>query len=203
MSKLFDTLEKIQEQENVRPHAEQAASPLSAKKTGRYLPFLVGLTVIVAIFAGIKYFPHAKKSILPSPAKIHKNTPAPAVTPSPMISHADSRIPVTTNLPSPQQVEQFNNHGVTLTQRGDAWAALYYFDKASKLAPGQPEPLVNMAIVLTQMDLGFPAARIFKEAYQLAPENDYLLQAIELAIAEQILPPDFYETMPVPGIEEN
>ncbi len=203
MSKLFDTLEKIQAQENVRPMVEQVAPPPSAKKTGRYFPFLVGLTVVVAIFAGVKYFPLLKKNITPSPTKVQTKTPAPATPSTPKVSHADSRIAVTKNLATHQQVEQLNNHGVALTQKGDTWAALYYFDKASKLAPKQSEPLVNMAIVLAQMDLGFPAARVFREAYQLDPENNYLLQAIELAIAEQILPPDFYETIPIPGLEEN
>ncbi len=201
MSKLFDTLEKIQEQENPSPQAEQAATPRPARKTGRYFPFLVGLTVIVALLIAGQYYPVIKKRLSRPPAKMQVSSPQATSASKPEISHAASQAPMANNLSGQAQVEYFNNYAVSLTEKGDAWAALYYFDKASNLAPEQPEPLINMAIILSQMDLGFPASRIFKKAYQLAPDNEYLLQAIELAIAEQVLPPDFHETIPVPGMD--
>jgi tetratricopeptide (TPR) repeat protein len=95
--------------------------------------------------------------------------------------------------------EYFNNHAVSLNAKGETWTALYYLDKASRVAPKQPEPLINMALILTQMDLGFPAGRLFKKAYQLDPDNEYLRQAMELAIEKQVLPPDFYKSMPLPA----
>ncbi len=201
MSKLFDTLEKIQEQETTSPQAEQAATLPPARKTGRYFPFLVGLTVIVAIVVAGQYLPVLKTKLSRQSKKIELSTPVAPPVSGPQISHAGSRTAQGENLTGLAQVEYFNNHAVGLTEKGDAWAALYYFDKASKLAPEQPAPLINMAVILAQMDLGFPAGRIFKKAYQLAPDNNHLLQAIELAIAEQILPPDFFETIPVPGMD--
>ncbi len=201
MSKLFDTLEKIQDQEDTSPRAEQAATPSAPRKTGRYFPFLVGLTAIVAIIAVGKYLPIFTKGPAQQPDRVQTSRPATTPANRPPISHAASQAARGENLPTQARIEYFNNHAVDLTKKGDAWAALYYFDKAGKLAPEQPEPLINMAIILSQMDLGFPASRIFTKAYQLAPDNDHLLQAIELAIAEQVLPPDFYETIPVPGTD--
>ncbi len=201
MSKLFDTLEKIQEKEASSPPAEESRSPRPAKKTGRYFPFLLGLTIIVAMMAAGQYLPVFKKSLSRPPQKPQTTSQATTPAQKPQPSYAASQTDQGDKLAGPAQVEYFNNHAVALTEKGDAWAALYYFDKASKLAPTQPEPLINMAVILSQMDLGFPAGRIFKQAYQLAPENEHLLQAIELAIAEHVLPPDFYETIPISGID--
>ncbi|MBU0681194.1 MAG: hypothetical protein KKD73_07215 [Proteobacteria bacterium] len=201
MSKLFDTLEKIQEQEAPSPQVEHAARPRSAKKSGRYFPFLVGVTVIVAIVVAGKYLPVIKKNISRQTVQVQESNPASTAVPSSQISPAASQVPQQENLSGLDQVVYLNNQAVALVEKGDAWSALYYFDKASKLGPQQPEPLINMAVILMQMDLGFPAGRLFKQAYQLAPDNDQLLEAIELAIADQVLPPDFFETIPVPGID--
>lgn len=201
MSKLFDTLEKIQEQEAPSPQVEHTARPRSAKKSGRYFPFLVGVTVIVAIVVAGKYLPAIKKNLSRQTVQVQGSKPATTAAQNSQISPAASHVPDQENLSGPDQVAYLNNQAVALVEKGDAWSALYYFDKASKLGPQQPEPLINMAVILMQMDLGFPAGRLFKQAYQLAPGNDQLLEAIELAIADQVLPPDFFETIPVPGMD--
>ncbi len=203
MSKLFDALEKIQEQEDTSPQVEQVAKPQPTRKTGRYFPFLVGLTVIAAIVVATQYIPVFKNNLFQQSAEVQTKRSTTPIAPDSQISHATSPLPQKTNLPTPAQVEYFNNHGVELIEKGDAWDAIYYFDKASKLAPEQPEPLINMGVILAQLDLGFPAGRVFKKAYHLAPHNEHLHQAIDLAIAEQVLPPDFPETIPVSGMDGN
>lgn len=200
MSKLFDALQKIQAQETATSHEEPAAAPRAARRTGRFFPFLAGLTVIVALMAATTFFPTLKQTLSPPPVA---SDPPRAVAPSTPLPTPPPVAVLPKKNGGPARVDELNNHAVALYEQGDSWTALYYLDQASKQAPDQPEPLINMAVVLLQMDLGFPAGRLFSQAYQLAPDNDHLLAAMELAIAEQVLPPDFFETLPIPAGEGN
>ena len=198
MSKLFDTLEKIQKNEEISPQVDQTVAPLPARKNGRYFPFLVGLTIIAAIIAVGQHLPKLQKKFFQKQQSVaEKTTPQASSAPAKAI-HATNQLSAPANLTDLAKVEYFNNQGVDLSTKGDNWSALYYFDEASKLAPAQPEPLINMAILLSEMGLVFPADRVFREAYQVDPENTHLRQAIELAISRQVLSPDFYETIPPP-----
>lgn len=201
MSKLFETLEKIQEHEEGTPQVDQPVAPRPARKTGRYVPFLAGLTIIGAIIYGGQYFPELQKQFFRDSQPVIEKTPPPASTAK--TQHPAHQVSAPENMTDLARVEYLNNQAVALSTKGDNWSALYYFDQASKLAPSQPEPLINMAILLSEMGLIFPADRVFREAYQVDPEHTHLLQAIELAISEQVLAPDFYETIPSPVMGEN
>lgn len=203
MSKLFDALQKIQAQETAPRQEEPAATPRTARRTGRFFPFLVGLTIIVAVVAATTFFPTIKQALFQAPETGGPHQTAAPAQPEPAQPPAAGPAALPKSHVGHGRVDELNNHAVALYEQGDSWTALYYFDQASKQAPDQPEPLINMAVVLLQMDLGFPAGRLFSQAYQLAPDNDHLLQAMELAIAEQVLPPDFFETLPIPAGEGN
>ena len=203
MSKLFDTLEKIQDQKEKPSQVKQTAPrPPAAPKKGRLVPFLVGLVVIVALIVAGQQLPALKKLFVRPTQVVKERKTLPLPAQATKKASAPIEVAPDTNLAGQEQAEYYNNLAVSLLPQGDAWSALYYFDKASQLAPESPEPLINMAIILAKMDLGFPAGRLFKKAYQLTPENAYLLQAIDLAMAEQVLPPDFHETIKVVGMDK-
>ncbi len=199
MSKLYDTLEKIQEQETDTTPAQKAFTPPPARRTSRFVPLLVGVLMVIALVIASYTLPLFNKNLARQQKKAEMRRPAEQQAVSSRISRPAPQVAEDEKRAGPAQGEYFNNHAVSLSAQGETWTALYYLDKASRVAPKQPEPLINMALILTQMDLGFPAGRLFKKAYQLDPENEYLRQAMELAIAKQVLPPDFYKTMPLPA----
>ncbi|MDR9502089.1 MAG: hypothetical protein RI601_09870 [Desulfurivibrionaceae bacterium] len=200
MSKLYDTLEKIQEQETDTTPAHKAFRPPPAPRTRRFVPLLLGVLVVIALVVVASYtLPLFNKDVSRQQKKAEVSRPAEQQAVSSRVSRPAPQEAEDEKRPGPAQGEYFNNHAVSLNAQGQPWTALYYLDKASRAAPERPEPLINMALILTQMDLGFPAGRLFKKAHQLDPDNAYLRQAMELAIAKQVLPLDFYETMPVPA----
>lgn len=199
MSKLFDALEKIQQQEEADPPPEQSAPPAAAAGRRGYLPYLLGIMMLIILIAAGLQLPSLKEML--SHDRPTRDMERSAITGG---DQAATAVPPVgeppADLPAGQQMEFYHKKGLALSQAGDFWSALYYFDKAAELGPEQPEPLINMAIILSRLDLGFPAGRLFREAYGLAPDNEHLRQAVQQAMAAQILPPDFRETPAEPNL---
>ncbi|PLX49037.1 MAG: hypothetical protein C0613_09165 [Desulfobulbaceae bacterium] len=199
MSKLFDALEKIQQQEEADSPPEQSDSTAAAAQKKGYLPYLLAIIVLVILIAaGLQLPPFKEVLFHDRPTREQERPP---------ISGGDQAAATVPRVGEPpahasprQQMEFYNKKGLALSRTGDFWSALYYFDKAAELGPQQPEPLLNMAILLSRLDLGFPAGRLFREAYELAPDNEHLRQAVQQAIAEQILPPDFPAPPAMPDV---
>lgn len=195
MSKLYDTLEKIQEQETDTTPAHKAFTPPPARRTSRLVPLLAGVLLVIALVVASYTLPLVNKDVSRQQKKAESSRPAEQQALSSRISQPGPQVAEEEKRDDQAQGEYFNNHAVRLNAEGETWIALYYLDKASRVAPERPEPLINMALILTQMDLGFPAGRFFKKAHQLDPKSEYLRQAMELAIAKQVLPPDFHKTL--------
>lgn len=199
MSKLYDTLEKIQEQETDSTPAHKVFTPPPGRRTSRFVPLLTGVLLVIALVVASYTLPLFNKDVSRQQKKAETSRPAEQQAVTSRLSRPVPRVAEEEKRAGQTQGEYFNNHAVRLNAQGGTWTALYYLDKACKVAPERPEPLINMALILTQMDLGFPAGRLFKKAHQLDPKNEYLRQAMELAIAKQVLPPDFYKTLSLPA----
>ncbi len=200
MSKLFDTLEKIQHQDDTTPDQEQIAVVVPpAPSHSKFFPFLVGMTVIVAIFAGFQFFSgqQHKPAVAPKTAAQHdqpvaalakKMTPTAPLPQAPKGSNEDKMI-------------FFNNKGVTMARQGELWQAIYYFDQADRLMPSRGEAAINMGMTLAHLGLQFPAQRYFAKARGINPHNEQLRQAMQTAIANKQINADFITASDLSGEE--
>ena len=180
MSKLFDALEKIQQQEPQQASSEPAKETAPVAKTGRYFPFLLGLTLITAVLAASHYYDlrqKKKKQAAPHPVARQSVVPGPSAM-LPIAPPALAEAPAGN---SQQKQSYYNEQGLSLAHKGDYWQAIYFFEQAIQLDPPQPEPAINMAVTLAHLGLQFPAQRYFSQAWQLAPGHQGLVQALNQA----------------------
>ncbi len=198
MSKLFDTLEKIQNKDTFSPTTAGLAPP-PQQKTNKVFFILVALAVsAVVLFLALQNIDTFK---LP---RITGKQPVPsAVTQDQSIvltenTGSSTHIPQLAGQPASNatkafseniynQMTQFNNQGVRLLARSEHWQGIYYFNKAHALSPQSVEPIVNLAIALTELGLTAPANRFFREAVTLDPDNRILRDNLALAAQLGIL----------------
>lgn len=189
MSKLFDTLEKINHDDQDPTPEEPVVVQVSTKKNSRFFPFLVGLTIIVAILASVNLYTTMQKKKTSQPT-FHLATKLPSMT-----AVTKQMRPAPARLSSPKGSNEdkmifFNNQGVSLARQGKFWPAIYNFAQAEKLLPDRAEPVINMGLTLAHLGLQFPAQRYLQKAYTINPDNPHLRQAIAQAIANKQIAAD-------------
>jgi tetratricopeptide (TPR) repeat protein len=193
MSKLFDTLEKIQTNETFSPTPGVGITPSAKPKGNKIVITLVALAVCaVGLFFVLQSIETFKLPGITTKQSAHISIPTatqvlPAETTSKHSAFKVQKIQPVTKPVKPiakellHQMTTFNNQGVRLIAKSEYWQGIYYFNKAHALSPQSIEPLVNMAVALMELGLTAPANRFFHEALTLDPNNPKLRDNLALA----------------------
>jgi len=192
VSKLFETLEKIQQNEPVPagPHISADGTENKKKQWYRFLPVLL-LTVAVVLVGSFYAVRHQPVSIIQvkndSPPREERgdqdSTPTElnAVENSPLLS------PEPETRTAYQQMVDLNNQGTRFLKKNRYWQSIYYFDKARKIQPESVEPVINLAVALSELGLTGPANRVFIEAREIDPDHPGLRENMIIASKKGIL----------------
>lgn len=178
MSKLFDTLEKINKNEVADDIAQPAPKKVSPQRN-QWPLYLLGIVIVAScLFWGIFSFNFQQiENIATNFQK--QNNPLPQPKTQSQAQVIKQRPPLKKN--KLEKMTDLNNQGVALVTRNQHWQGIYYFSEAKKLQPGRVEPLINLAVTLTELHLYGPARRYFKEAVKLDPNNPLLCKNINIA----------------------
>lgn len=192
MSKLFDTLEKIQNNDTYTPPAASDFQQPPKSKGKKYIIVPVVLAACAVIFFFVlqrsESFKVFRKSAsqssgistvqVPQSSTMHANTAAQKMSPQgdTVASHIN-----TDGSDSLQQMNMLNNQGVKLISKSEYWAGIYYLNKAHTLSPRSIEPLINMGVALMELGLTVPANRFFHKALAIDPDNKKLRDNLILA----------------------
>ncbi|MEA3547031.1 MAG: hypothetical protein U9R66_05145 [Thermodesulfobacteriota bacterium] len=194
MSKLFETLEKIQQNEPALalagPHISADGTETKKKQWQRLLPVLL-LTAAVVLIGSVYAVRHqpvsiiqVKNDILPTKERNDTERPPPelnVVENSQLLSHElQSRTAF-------QQMVDLNNQGTRFLAKNRYWQGIYYFDQARKIQPQSVEPLINLAVALSELGLAGPANRFFTEARKIDPDHPGLQENLIIAAKKGIL----------------
>jgi tetratricopeptide (TPR) repeat protein len=192
MSKLFDTLNKIQTNETYTPTPGGLQSP-PRKKGNRIIVVLV----VLAVTAVVVFLALQNMNTFKLPQIAEKQPASTPVAANQAISTSDRNdspkqvyiqgvqggpetiTPVSDDILA--RMVQLNNQGVRLMARSDHWQGIYYFNKAHTLSPQSVEPIINMAVALMELGLTAPANRFFQEAITLDPNNGRLKDNLAMA----------------------
>lgn len=170
MSRLFETLEKLKEQERGLAAAAGGAGPRPRSRRPAALAAVAAVLAVAAVAVNIGRFrghDHAgTQTVIPAGARV----PVPAAS-SPART-APGR-----------DAAEINAAGLRLLADRRYWQAVTMFEKAARLAPDRPEPLINTAVALAELGLTAPAAEMFRKARALAPGHPALEK--NLAILER------------------
>ncbi len=187
MSKLYNTLEKIRQQESGLPGKKAAPkavkTPGDQFRVGRAVILAVIVSCLVGLAAAGTYYLRDKGLIMAIKSALQtlsQTQPSPVTT--------ASQAPTKTTKPKPPQkvrrttldAEQLNALAVQHIKKQDYWQGILYLDQARKQNPQEPAHLLNMAVALSEMGLTFPAKRLLSEARTMAPENQQVLKTIAL-----------------------
>ncbi len=191
MSKLFDTLEKINRNE-VAPDLEHPGDREISSSKRKWPLYLLGLVLSgTFLFWGINFIHFQQQETITTN---HKNlnllkedkTPNPAQVTE--LETARLKAESAGNIPSPigdkhemGRMIALNNKGVALVADDQHWQGIYFFEKARKLQPRRIEPLINLAVALTELHLYGPARRYFDEAVKLDSNNPLLHKNMDIA----------------------
>jgi tetratricopeptide (TPR) repeat protein len=188
LSKLFDTLEEIQHQEEqLPPFREPVRTPHSSKKMLK--PLLLGALVVAGVFAGYNYLQIKKAVVMPQSAAI-----------VPQLKDIGVKlIPPSVDSTSVSQAEFYNNLGVSQARKGQYWEAIYSFEKATAASPDMIEPYVNQGTALLSLNLTSPARRYLQKAYSLDPENKALQDTLSKAQFSEAESMEFGEDLATGG----
>ena len=198
MSKLFDTLEKIQNKETFSPATDSLAPP-PEQKSGKSLIILVALAVsAVVVFLALQNIDIFKLPRItgkqPVPSTVTQDQASELTENTVSSTHilqqagqpaSNAAQPASAN--TLNQMTQYNNQGVRLIARSEHWQGIYYFNKAHALSPQSVEPITNLAIALMELGLTAPANRFFREALTIDPDNTILKDNLALAAQLGIL----------------
>jgi hypothetical protein len=192
LSKLFNTLEKIKNNEKAATAPVIADQSENIQHKKKRWPVYVVFTGLIAamLVVGSRYFSLDQSS--PAKNKLY------AVNQTYDVDKRDQfaktkvvPVPDSANLPPAITYEQpafdkisqmisLNNQGTRLVQQGDHWQGIYYFDLARKMQPDRIEPLINMAVALSELRLNAPADRFFKLAMSIDASHPQLKRNLEI-----------------------
>lgn len=193
MSKLFDTLEKIQNNETYSP-APGAGIPSSPRPRGNKIL----ITLVALAFCAIGLFLVLQNIDTFKLPRITARQPAhiPVPEDKPVLQSEIIRKHPISNMLNDQpviksfkpiskellhQMTTLNNQGVRLISKSEYWQGIYYLNKAHALSPQSIEPLINMAVALMELGLTAPANRFFHDALTIDPDNKKLRDNLALA----------------------
>ncbi len=191
MSKLFDTLEKINRNESA-PDSEHSAEMRIASSKRRWPLYLLGLVISgLFLFLGINFFHFQQHETITTNFKTQNLVGQDKGKDPEQVSEVESspqknKLPDALSAPvgDKNDVEHFvalNNKGVALVSRDQYWQGIYYLEKAGKLQPERIEPLINLAVALFELHLYGPARRYFDEALKVDSNNPLLRENIDIA----------------------
>lgn len=178
MSKLFDTLEKIRENEgSAAPPPVGAGGPSQGPVKAR--PWLVvvlgvGIVAIGAYAVLSRSVPQQSASVarqekvLPSVAAppVAKSGPVPPVV-SPSLAPAVDGVGAGGLAP-------LNALGTACVERNQHWRGIYYLRQAHAMAPERLEPLVNLAVAYAELGLYRQANAYLVKAVAIDPGSEPL-----------------------------
>jgi len=193
MSKLFDTLEKIQNNEIYSP-APGTGIPSAPRPKGNKIIITLAALAICAIglFFVLQDIETFKLPGITTKQPTHVSIPAATqILPAEKtIKHPAPKVQKKQPVSIPvkpiakellHKMTSLNNQGVRLISKSEYWQGIYYLNKAHALSPQSVEPLVNMAVALIELGLTAPANRFFHEALALDPNNKKLRDNLALA----------------------
>ncbi|MCF6289432.1 MAG: tetratricopeptide repeat protein [Desulfobacterales bacterium] len=207
MSKLFDTLERIRENEESQ-HREPAAPAPGRRGPGRRR--LVLWAILCSAVAGLVLFVLITDfSSLLKPGR----HPTPAAPVEPAAAPAGPRQvatgqsgttravnPVTretrdqwrdkladSDLTPEQRATLLNNIAAYYILDRQYWQGLSYLEQAIRLAPGAAEPLINYGVALTELGLYGVAIDYFERAGRINPDQPMLVKNIALLARNKIM----------------
>ncbi len=205
MSKLFETLEKIQRIEPAPAGPSISANGME-NKTKQWHKFLPFLLLTVAVVLVVSFYTTRNQSALiiqvkkPVEAKNEQDR-----TPTELTVVAEDN---TLLSPEPetrtayQQMVDLNNQGTRFLTKNRYWQSIYYFDKARKIQPQSVEPVINLAVALSELGLTGPANRFFTKAREIDPEHPVLRENMIIASKKGILHTTMTLEVSLPDFEE-
>ncbi len=178
MSKLFETLEKIRENE-ARPAdgvrtGGRGGNSLRQKHRFFLLSSIITVLVVAVLwtYAGrVSHHRSHETTSLKSAPGINIQPPRKTIAPAPVHDPAS-----------------LNLKACRLVNEKKYWPAIILFQKANRLAPRRPEPLINMAVALSELGLFGPAMEKFHLAAAIAPDNPALIRNLEIIKTHGITP---------------
>ena len=192
MSKLFETLEKIQQHEPALagPHISAEGTANSNKEWKKQLPFLL-LTVAVLLVGSFYAVRHQLATIIQVQTDVlpREDRSDQERTPPELAAVEDSTL-LSSEPGTPtayRQMVDLNKQGSRFLAKNRHWQAIYYFDKARKIQPQSIEPVLNLAVALSELGLAGPANRFFTEARGIDPGHPGLEENLIIAAQKGIL----------------
>jgi len=167
VSKLFETLEKIRENEVPAGRAKTQARAMVKDPGNRRVLILAGVLIILFLMVLWSYLGRRAT---------HKTKPGPSAT---TVHSSASLSPAG----EPGDPSDLNNLACRLVTKQDYWPAILLLEKANRLTPKRPEPLINIAVALSELGLYGPAAEYLNRARVIAPANQALMK--NLAILQE------------------
>lgn len=199
MSKLFDTLEQIRENEEAAPRKTAPKSTREPRKGGPrpavvVFVVLVGILCVTLLYVDFSIFqgqPPPPDSQVTSasrePSQPGPTAPDSAPHPVADISSTPAATPDTWQeiLAAPsidpgQKAILLNNIATRHIQEQEYWKGISILEHALKLSPDSPEILINYGVALTELDILEVAALYFEEAYRINPGHPALIRNIAI-----------------------
>ena len=209
MSKLFETLEKIQQNEPALalagPHISADGTENKKKQWHKFLPVLLLTTamILVGSFYALRHQPVSiiqVKNDLPLWEKKSDQYRTPtalnAIEEKPLLSLEPK------NRTDFQQMVDLNNQGTRFLTKNRYWQSIFYFDKARQIQPQSVEPVINLAVALSELGLAGPANRFFTEARKIDPDHPVLQENMIIAAKKGILHGPLALEVTLPDFEE-
>ncbi len=205
MSKLFNTLEQIRQNES------QSYTPLSTipdqnsadkwRWKRRTIIAVVSVLAVFLLLVALPSFISLNQTGQKSQSKIawlgnaffSKNPPTPKSSvgvvradtrtiPKSVQTIADQALNIGKKTASPSTIDpiMLNNQGAKTIQQQDYWKGIYLLNTAMENTPDQVEPIINLAVALTEIGLHGPAKRLFTKAKSINPKHPQLLENFKI-----------------------
>ncbi len=193
MSKLFETLDKIQHQEEEQALPYESAKLVASSQRSR-LPFLV-IAVVIAGFI-VVYQNWSGEKVVPVSRSANKLLVAQNLVAASPMQPVVADLQVTPqDLSAAEAAESYNRIGVEYARKGQFWEAIFYFEKAQSSAPEMIEPYINQGAVLLNLKLANPAKKILLKAYDLDSHNMALWETINNARKSELVTVEFVQSL--------
>ena len=185
MSKLFDTLEKIRENEGTaQATGPGAGGPAPAPaRSRRWLVVVLGVGIVATALYGI-----LSRSMPPRPqvsARQEKALPAVAVPPVAKSGAVATAVGPSQATPpatgaGADDLARLNDLGAASVDRNQHWRGIYFFQQANAIAPGRLEPLVNLAVAYAELGLYRQANAYLIKAVAIDPQSKPLQDNLKI-----------------------
>jgi len=212
LSKLFDTLEQIRENEAQQPSRPSGKSTQADGRSKRRVVVAGSLfLVVISLILLFRLIDFSSFVSHPSPATPGGETksgdstqasPAAVLTSPGMLTGSDTgqNYSITAadlqrwqtalqdeKLPIAEQEGLLNNIAVYYINNQQHWQGLSFLDRALQLRADSAEALINYAVALTELGLYGVAADYFERAYRANPAHPALIRNIALLRQHDIL----------------